>query len=285
MLKQNEPFKTSGARRRILVVDDELINREMLSICLQDSYEILQAGDGAQAMEILRSRGEEISLVLLDILMPVMSGMEVLAEMRGDPVLSRIPVIVLTADSDAEVECLKMGAADFIPKPYPAPAVVQARVLRTIELSEDRETIQSTERDQLTGLYNREFFFRYAKQLDQLHRGEEMDAVLIDVDHFHLINERYGRVYGDEVLRRIGENARAVFSPARTVRITRRCSSRFRRRSRGRRRRTTASGSAWASIPVSTRHLTRSAALTAPSGRRIWCRAASPAPLPTMTMN
>ena len=214
MLKQNEPFKTSGARRRILVVDDELINREMLSICLQDSYEILQAGDGAQAMEILNSRGEEISLVLLDILMPVMSGMEVLAEMRGDPVLSRIPVIVLTADSDAEVECLKMGAADFIPKPYPAPAVVQARVLRTIELSEDRETIQSTERDQLTGLYNREFFFRYAKQLDQLHRGEEMDAVLIDVDHFHLINERYGRVYGDEVLRRIGENARAVFSPA-----------------------------------------------------------------------
>ncbi|MBR3367880.1 MAG: response regulator, partial [Lachnospiraceae bacterium] len=208
MLKQNEPFKTSGARRRILVVDDELINREMLSICLQDSYEILQAGDGAQAMEILRSRGEEISLVLLDILMPVMSGMEVLAEMRGDPVLSRIPVIVLTADSDAEVECLKMGAADFIPKPYPAPAVVQARVLRTIELSEDREIINSTERDTLTGLYNRDYFYRYAEQYDQHHKETPMDAMIVDVNHFHMINERFGTARGDEVLRSLAEALR-----------------------------------------------------------------------------
>ncbi len=212
MPNQIEPFQTGGMRR-ILIVDDEMINREMLRLCLQEKYEILEASDGAEAMQIIRERSGELSLILLDLLMPVMPGMEVLKALRAEPNLCRIPVIVLTADQNAEVECLQQGAADFIPKPYPAPAVVQARVLRTIELSEDRETIQSTERDQVTGLYNREYFFRYAQQIDQLNREKEMDAVLIDVNHFRLINERYGRAYGNAVLRRIGENAQAVFGP------------------------------------------------------------------------
>ena len=69
-----------------------------------------------------------------------------------------LPVIVMTADQEAEVECLNLGATDFIPKPYPKQEVVLARILRTIELFEDRDIIRWTERDQLTGLYNKEYF-------------------------------------------------------------------------------------------------------------------------------
>ena len=177
MLKSHEKFHSVNGKRRILIVDDEIINREILSACLQSDYEVLCAADGAEALEKIRDNRETLSLVLLDLLMPVLSGIEVLKAVRTEPDLARIPIIVLTADQEAEVECLKLGASDFIPKPYPAVDVILARVLRTIELSEDRDIIQSTERDPLTGLYNREFFYSYAQQYDQHHKDKVMDAI------------------------------------------------------------------------------------------------------------
>ena len=210
MLKSHEVFHSVNGRRQILIADDELINREILGAMLEDDYDVMFAEDGVAALELMRQYRETLSLVILDILMPGMSGLEVLKEARADNTLSQIPVIVMTGERDTEVESLKLGAADFIPKPYPAVDVVHARVLRTIELSEDREIIQSTEKDVLTGLYNREFFYRYAEQYDSYHKDDDMDAILIDVDHFHMVNERYGKAYGNEVLRLIGEQLKAV---------------------------------------------------------------------------
>ena len=172
---------------------------------LQEEYEVLFACDGKETLEMIRTHQSTLSLVLLDILMPVMTGLEVLRVLREDPVLSSIPVIVMTAEKDAEVESLQLGATDFIPKPYPDINVIRARLLRTIELFEDRDIILSTERDALTGLYNREYFFRYAEQYDQFHPNTETDAVIVDINHFHMINERYGKSYGDEILCQIGE--------------------------------------------------------------------------------
>ena len=201
-------------KRRILIVDDELINREILKFILEEDYEPLTAEDGESALEIIRAYGEDLSLILLDLLMPGMHGLEVLQIMQDDPVMKKIPVIVLTADRQAEVESLRHGAVDFLVKPYPEREIILARVRRTIELSEDRQTIQSTERDPLTGLLNREFFFRYARQFDRLHTETETDAVVVDVNHFHIINERYGRTYSDGILRRIGEKLRETVSDA-----------------------------------------------------------------------
>ncbi|MGI6221467.1 MAG: EAL domain-containing protein [Coriobacteriales bacterium] len=205
MLKSHENFHSRYGKRLVLVADDEFVNRELLRTVLQDEYELLFAENGREALDAIAEHKETLSLVLLDLLMPVMSGMDVLREVRGssDPDISRVPIIVVTSDQAAEIESLTQGASDFIPKPYPQPGVVKARINRTIELSEDRQIISSTERDDLTGLYNREYFYRYAEQYDHHHTETSMDAIVVDVNHFRMINERFGTARGDEVLRRL----------------------------------------------------------------------------------
>ena len=210
MPKIHDKFHTIDGKRRVLVADDEIINRQLLKKILGDDYEVLFACDGAETMEMIRNYQDTLSLVLLDILMPVKSGLEVLQELGADSRLSQIPIIVVTAEQDTEVESLDLGAIDFIPKPYPAAEVIKARVRRTIELSEDREIISYTERDELSGLFTKKYFFRYIEQFDHHHKDTEMDAIVVDVNHFHMINERYGRAYGDNVLRRIGEYIREM---------------------------------------------------------------------------
>ncbi len=196
-------FRPSAEKRRILLVEDELINQEILRAYLEDNYELLVASSGTEALELLYAQYEMLSLVLLDLNLPDIHGLELLRQIKADSRTSRLPVIVMTADSEAEVNSLTLGAIDFIPKPYPQQKVVRARILRTIELSEDRDTLSQTERDHLTGLYNQEFFYRYAIQLDAHHKGFPTDAVVLDVNRFHTINERYGKRYGDELLRRL----------------------------------------------------------------------------------
>ena len=210
MLESHKKFHSVNGRRQILIVDDEQLNRELLGMMLQQDYETLFACDGVEAMEKIRENRDTLSLVLLDILMPNMSGREVLSAVKADESLSKIPIIVTTAERASEVQSLKQGAVDFIPKPYPDSGVILARVQRTIELYEDRDIIRSTERDTLTGLYNREYFLRYAEQFDQYHKNLEMDAIMVDVNHFRMINERYGRGYGDEILRKIGDQVREM---------------------------------------------------------------------------
>ena len=201
-------FHSVNGKRKILLVEDEFINQEMLRFMLEDIYELLVTETGQETMEIVQNNHEILSLILLDLNLPDMHGLEVLRQLKADPQYARIPVIVMTAEKDAEVESLTLGAIDFIPKPYPQPKVVLARVFRTIELSEDRDIIQFTERDQLTGLYSREYFYRYAAQFDLYHKDIPTDALVLDINHFHMINDRYGKSYGDEILRRIGEEVR-----------------------------------------------------------------------------
>ena len=208
MLRSHDRFHSENGRRQILVVDDEFINRELLGNVLQSEYEVLYAADGREGLKAAREHRDTLSLILLDLMMPEISGTEMLQRLKQDPDTARIPVIVLTSEQAAEVEILGLGAIDFIPKPYPQSAVILARVRRTIELSEDREIIRTTERDPLTGLYNREFFYRYAEQFDQHHRQMEMDAIVLDIHHFRMLNERFGTAYGDGILRDVGGRVR-----------------------------------------------------------------------------
>ena len=210
MLKSHEKFHSANGKRQILVADDESINRELLELILDQDYELLFSRDGEETLELIRRHRETLSMVLLDLMMPGMNGLELLRVKRDEPDIQPIPVIVVTADQRAEVESLTLGAIDFISKPYPPADVILARVRRTIELYEDRQIIQSTERDALTGLYNREYFYRYVEQFDLHHMDMDMDALFLDVNHFHMLNERFGAACGDEVLRRIGGNLRTL---------------------------------------------------------------------------
>ena len=182
----------------------------ILGNMLKDVYDVLYASDGNEALEQVKTHKDDLAIVLLDLQMPKMSGMEVLRVMKEEEEFRSIPVIVMTVDQSAEVSCLKIGAIDFIPKPYPSPEIILARVNRCIELSEKRNIIQSTERDSLTNLFNLDYFLRYVRMYDQHYHEKPMDAVVLDVNHFHLLNERYGKQYGDGVLSRIGMRIRQI---------------------------------------------------------------------------
>ena len=199
------PDLYDGNRKRlVLIVEDEYVNRELLKAYLENDYELLFAETGEAALETIHARSETLSLVLLDLILPDINGMEILRRIKQDAELTRIPIIVLTSDTQSEVESLNTGASDFISKPYPRHEVIMARIRRSIELSENRDLIRWTERDHITGLFNREYFYRYAEQYDLFHGDESTDALVLDVSHFHMINERFGKAYGDELLRRIG---------------------------------------------------------------------------------
>lgn len=195
----NRTKRIRSTKRQILVVDDEEINRQLLGFMLESDYQILYAENGKEALQLITENQDSLSLILLDLMMPVMDGYEVLQTIQKDRNLRRIPVIVLTSEKSAEVKSLQMGAADFIPKPYDMPEVIRARVHRSIELAEDSSLIHATEDDPLTGLAHKDFFLEYCHQRDQFDTSP-MDALVLNVNRFHLANEIHGRAFGDKIL-------------------------------------------------------------------------------------
>lgn len=196
--------------RTILIVDDEAINREILGTIIQSEYKVVYAENGKTALEKIHSMGTAISLVLLDLLMPVMDGNEVLKAMNEEGIITDIPVIVLTSEKSSEIESLKAGAADFLTKPYDSPEVILARVRHSIQLFENSKIIHATEFDKLTLLYSPDFFFEYASQFDKRFPDKQMDAVAVNFTRFHLLNQLKGRNFGDEVLKVMADGIRKI---------------------------------------------------------------------------
>ncbi|MBR2578388.1 MAG: EAL domain-containing protein [Erysipelotrichaceae bacterium] len=199
MLKElNEVIR----KRKILVVEDEAINRLMLGNIVSRNYDVTYATNGKEALDVLKKE-DNISLILLDLLMPVMDGFTFLNEVRNDEDLKKIPVVVLTSEEDAEVDSIHHGAMDFIRKPYNNPEVILARIERIIELFEDRQLLDKVEYDE-TGLLTRDFFIEYVQQMDAAD-DEERDMIAVNMTNFSLVNEIYGRKQGDRVLKVIAD--------------------------------------------------------------------------------
>ena len=186
-------------KKSILVVDDEEINRDIMSAILENDFIVLQADDGKAALDILYKEEHKIDLVLLDIFMP-MDGREVLKIRQQSPNLKKIPFIVCTSDKDIEEECFHLGVNDFIKKPYENPDIIVARIKRMIELYEDRSILKDVEREKLTNLFNREFFKKYSQQFDSLFPKLDKDMLSISINRFQLINELYGKEFADQIL-------------------------------------------------------------------------------------
>ena len=196
----------------VLIVDDQEINRDVLGMILEDDYDILYASNGREALQMIEEYRDSLSVVLLDLIMPEMDGFKVLDCVRNDELLKAIPIIVLTAERNAELKALEMGAADFITKPFDMHEVILARVGRIIELSEGRQLIQAAEFDSLTRLYSRNFFFEYANRIHQYHPNWHMDAIVINIEQFHSVNALNGREFGDRVLAAIGDGIRGFLA-------------------------------------------------------------------------
>ncbi|MDE6108214.1 MAG: response regulator, partial [Oscillospiraceae bacterium] len=122
-------------KHKILIADDSEMNRAILSDMLGDEYIILEAENGVQAIQAIQASGQEISLLLLDIVMPEMDGFGVLSEMRRNHWIEDIPVIIISSESGAtQIEkAYDMGVSDFITRPFDA-LIVHKRVVNTILL-------------------------------------------------------------------------------------------------------------------------------------------------------
>jgi diguanylate cyclase (GGDEF)-like protein len=190
---------------RILIVDDIPANVEILSFHLEDEgYQIIEAQSGEQALTILRSEPIDIDLILLDVMMPIMSGLEVLAQVKRNPSTEGVPIILVTANADDEnvAEGLDMGAFDYIIKPYSL-VVLLARVRAALREKERLSLLEKwATTDPLTELYNRRHFFDLAdRELQRSRRlKSELSFIMLDIDYFKQVNDTYGHLSGDNAL-------------------------------------------------------------------------------------
>ena len=198
-------------RRKILVVEDNIANRLSLCKILSQDYETLEASNGKEALDVLAQEAHDISLIFLDIRMPVMDGYMFLKELQSDSILTSIPVIVATqSDGDEdEVEALARGATDFITKPY-KPSVILHRAASIISLRETAALINQMEYDQLTGLHSQAVFYQRARQILVQNPGENYDMLCCNVENFKFINEVFGLAVGDQVLRLMAQELLAL---------------------------------------------------------------------------
>ncbi|HWP52328.1 MAG TPA: EAL domain-containing protein [Clostridia bacterium] len=193
-----------AARKMILVVDDSNINRQILCKILSDDYDILQAENGRKALVLLEQHGGRISVILLDIAMPVMNGYEFLDTVQSLPKYSGIPIMVMTQHEgeETEIAALSLGASDFLTKPY-RPTIIRQRVANIIKLRETASLVNAVERDALTGAYNKDEFYRRAAEMLAKEPLRSFFIISVDVERFKLVNDLFGADEGDKLLKYI----------------------------------------------------------------------------------
>lgn len=152
---------SDAPKKNILVVDDTKGNLNMVSAILQD-YNVIPCTSGTDALEMIRK--EQINLILLDMRIPEMDGYTVCTKLKQNPDTQEIPIIFITAKTDAESieKVYEVGGADYVSKPFKHRELL-ARVRVHLQLQEVlRELDMMTTRDVLTGIFNRRKFFKLA---------------------------------------------------------------------------------------------------------------------------
>ncbi len=218
---------TETARPLILVADDEAINRALIQRRLErEGYRVLTAREGGEAVRMAR---EELpDLVILDVMMPGMDGLDACRALKEDERTRDIPVIFLSARDETEMKVsgLGLGADDYISKPFEAAELI-ARVHVRIRLKQERDQLrtsaeQAQERamtDALTKLLNRHALTHtLARESAEARRyGRPLSCLMVDLDIFKTINDTYGHATGDLVLRQIAAVLREAVRGADTV--------------------------------------------------------------------
>lgn len=198
--------------QKVLIADDDGINRQVLASLLKPEYVVLLAKTGEQTIE--RAQRHLPDLIMLDVMLPDMDGYEVLRRLRADPATARIEVIFITGMGRPEDEAkgLKLGAADYITKPFNT-TVVMARVATHLQVVRQRRLLEHlAHMDGLTELANRRRFDEiYAAEWQRATRhAHTMSVALLDIDCFKQYNDHYGHPAGDRALRAVARAARTA---------------------------------------------------------------------------
>ena len=201
-------------KETILIIEDEEDIRALLSSLLEsEGYHIITASNGREGIAMFQEHSPD--LVLTDVRMPIMDGIEVLREIKAKE--SDTEVIILTGHSDeaTAIDCLRLGAYDYFCKPLEDIDVLFTAVERVLEKRslelKNRSLVKQLEelsiRDSLTGLYN----YRHLQACldDEINRSRRYDhsffILMIDADHFKDVNDTYGHLFGDHVLKKLGD--------------------------------------------------------------------------------
>ncbi len=183
----------------LLIVDDDKSSIEILLAKLGEHHALIPTLSGSRALEVLQTK--PIDLILLDIEMPDMDGFELATRLKQNPPTRDIPIIFITARQDeASIErAFQVGGVDYVQKPF-LTAELLARIqthLKIRDLINHLDHLSSY--DQLTGIRNRRVFFELGlQQFEQA--AENLSAIMIDIDNFKRINDRYGHAAGDQMI-------------------------------------------------------------------------------------
>lgn len=203
--------------KKVLIIDDSENVRAQIARELQNAAlfeRIYQAGDGIEALKLLLET--PVDLILCDLEMPRIDGFKLLGMISAREELRHIPVIMLTGhgDSELKVKLLGQGASDYVTKPFDAAELI-ARVkvhlkIKNLqdELKKSNEMLkQLSDTDPLTHIYNRRYMMNMLEKeiLRAERKGTHLSLVMIDLDHFKHVNDKYGHQGGDQVLASLAE--------------------------------------------------------------------------------
>ena len=198
-----------GRRKYVLIVDDCQQDRMAVADVLRSDYDILEACNGKQALEILSRKRAQISLIMLDLMMPVMDGYEFLEMYRKRKEYSYLPVVVCTTEDDPEREqkSLELGAWDVVLK-NSSPGIMRLRAGNAIEKSK----VRFLEYDFLTGIYGQQKFYQATRELLDQRAGANFAFIHFDIDRFRIINTLYGSKEGDRLIHFVAGAIRKVMT-------------------------------------------------------------------------
>ena len=192
----------------VLIVDDEAMNIKALTHILKPFYTVYVAKDGQAALNSAQKLKPDV--ILLDVVMPGINGFQVITALKENDETKNIPVIFVTGKTQKEDEGhgLALGAADYITKPFDA-TIVRLRVRNQVQIVNQVKMIEHLSMtDSLTELANRRHFnIRLEQEWSRAKRDSLSTSLLImDIDDFKKINDKYGHLFGDKVLKNVADN-------------------------------------------------------------------------------
>ena len=196
-------------KEKLLIVDDSRFQRVVFREMLAEKFEILEAVDGKECLEIIKKNGNNIDIVLLDLVMPNMDGFEVLRKRQTIKEFESIPVIALTTSNEIsfQTEAFELGANDFIMKPVDARIAI-SRINNTLEsvrhlkkvLEEQNSWKLKSQIDEMTHLFNKITTEKMVTSVLSEFPQKKQALIVVDIDNFKSVNDILGHKVGDHII-------------------------------------------------------------------------------------